>query len=224
MNERIDRVEAEIADLEGDELRLKKSQRYENLNLGEEVELEITQSKLADRRNYRNTLVTALANQRVEEQKKDIFERVNIKVSRHKPKTAIIDSQCILTNIAAIFQEEYELDVKEGDTATFGDVLWALGNASKNPEYYRAPAAPKEGITVPIHKRLLRKEWIYYKALNDFINPKPHPLPIPEIDGEMKLILPNDKHLYNPNRIEATFRKLGIIEPEEIITFQKEEW
>ena len=116
------------------------------------------------------------------------------------------------------------MDVQEGDTATFGDVLWALGNprSSKNPKYYRAPAAPKEGYTVPIHTRLSRKDWIYYRALNDFTNPKAHPLPIPEVDGEMKLILPDKKNLYNPNRIEATFRKLGIIEQEDIITFQKE--
>ncbi len=114
------------------------------------------------------------------------------------------------------------MDVKEGDTATFGDVLWALGNPSKNPKYYRAPAAPKEGNTKPIHTRLSKKDWIYYRALNDFTNPKAHPLPIPEVDGEMKLILPDDKNLYNPHRIEATFRKLGIIEQEDIITFQKE--
>jgi hypothetical protein len=37
------------------------------------------------------------------------------------------------------------LDVKEGDTATFGDVLWALGNPNKNLKYYRAPATPKQG-------------------------------------------------------------------------------
>ena len=98
--------------------------------------------------------------------------------------------------------------------------MYALGN--KNPNKFRAPAAPREGYTEPIHKRLLREDWIYYRALNDFTNPKAHPLPIPEVDGEMKLILPNDKYLYNPNRIEATFRKLGIVEQEDIITFQRE--
>jgi len=224
MEARIDRVEAEIADLKAefyallDKEELSKSEQYKVDNFEKEL------TRLDD---YRKTLVTALATKRVEEQKKGIlFSKALIldsrKVSRHKPNTATIDSRCILTNIAAVFQEEYEFDVKEGDTATFGDVLWALGNPSKNPKYYRAPAAPKEGYTVPIHTRLSRKDWIYYRALNDFTNPKAHPLPIPEVDGEMKLILPDDKNLYNPHRIEATFRKLGIIEQEDIITFQKE--
>jgi hypothetical protein len=223
MEARIDRVEAEIAALEERQLLLTASVNRTAL---EEAELSLLPGKLTRLDDFRKTLVTALATKRVEEQKKGIlFSKALIldsKVSRHKPNTATIDSRCILTNIAAVFQEEYELDVKEGDTATFGDVLWALGNPSKNPKYYRAPAQPKEGYTVPIHKRLSRKDWMYYRALNDFTNPKAHPLPIPEVDGEMKLILPDDKNLYNPHRIEATFRKLGIIEQEDIITFQKE--
>jgi len=221
---RIDRVEAEIAALEERQLLLTASVNRTAL---EEAELSLLPGKLVGRRDRYNTFVTALATKRVEDQKKGIlFSKALIldsrKVSRHKPNTAIIDSRCILTNIAAVFQEEYDLDVEEGDTATFGDVLWALGNPSKNPKYYRAPAAPKEGYTVPIHTRLSRKDWIYYRALNDFTNPKAYPLPIPEVDGKMKLILPDDKYLYNPHRIEATFRKLGIIEQEDIITFQKE--
>jgi hypothetical protein len=223
MEAELQRVNQEIAALKVEYYALLDK---EERSKSEQYKVDNFEKELAQLRVTYNTLVTALATKRVEEQKKGIlFSKALIldsKVSRHKPNTATIDSRCILTNIAAVFQEEYELDVKEGDTATFGDVLWALGNPSKNPKYYRAPAQPKEGYTVPIHKRLSRKDWMYYRALNDFTNPKAHPLPIPEVDGEMKLILPDDKNLYNPHRIEATFRKLGIIEQEDIITFQKE--
>ena len=143
------------------------------------------------------------------------------KVSRHKPNTATVDSRCILTNIAAVFEQEYELDVKPGNVATFGDVLYALGNNSKDPNKFREPAPPKAGYTVPIKKRLSNKDWDFYKSLNDSTNPFVHPLVIPEVNGKMTLVLPDDIH-YNPNRIEATFKRLGIIEQNETIKFQKE--
>jgi hypothetical protein len=58
MNERIDKVEKEIAALEEQhkELTLKKE-----LNDSERYDLEQIPSKLADRRDYRKTLITALA-------------------------------------------------------------------------------------------------------------------------------------------------------------------
>jgi hypothetical protein len=188
------KMEAELQEVKKEIAALYALLDKEELSKSEQYKVDNFEKELTRLDDYRKTLVTALATKRVEEQKKGIlFSKALIldsrKVSRHKPNTATIDSRCILTNIAAVFQEEYELDVKEGDTATFGDVLWALGNPSKNPKYYRAPAAPKEGYTVPIHTRLSRKDGMYYRALNDFTNPKAHPLPIPEVDGEMKLIL-----------------------------------
>ena len=101
------------------------------------------------------------------------------------------------------------MDVKEGDTATFGDVLWALGNPSKNPKKFRPPAAPKEGYTVPIHRRLSRKDWIFYRALNDFTNPKAHPVPIPEVDGKIphSSICIGFESFYPFNKIFMTFEQ-----------------
>jgi hypothetical protein len=88
-----------------------------------------------------------------------------------------------LTDVAGIFQEEYELDVREGVTATFGDVLWALGNKKKN----RPAAQPREvDNDVPIHKRLNSKEWKYCIALHELTNPKCHNFPISEVGATSK--------------------------------------
>ena len=58
MNERIDKVEQQIADLEERQLLLTAKLNRTPL---EEAELSLLPSKLADRRLYRQSLVTALA-------------------------------------------------------------------------------------------------------------------------------------------------------------------
>jgi hypothetical protein len=121
-----------------------------------------------------------------------------------------------LTNVAGIFQEEYELDVREGLTATFGDVLWALGNKRKN----RLPAQPREGCNVPIHNRLNSKEWKYCIALNELTNPRCHNFPITEVGGAKKLILPAEA--YKPEIVTAMLVNLGIVEKGEKVVIQKE--
>jgi len=100
--------------------------------------------------------------------------------------------------------------------ATFGDVLYGLGNRK------RAAAKPKDPNTAPIYTRLTKKEWTYFKQLNETTNPKTHSLVIPEVDGKMKLVLPDDKALYNPDLIMNTFLKLNIINQGDEIKFEKE--
>ena len=110
--------------------------------------------------------------------------------------------------------------MRNGHTATFEDLWEARGKESIDPKKHREPAEPFEASTGPINEKLTDREWDFLDALNQATNTKVHLTPIPEVNGKMKLILPND--FYNPTTVEKVLRKLEIIEPEEPIVFQPE--
>ena len=120
--------------------------------------------------------------------------------------------------MAEAFYSDYELNVKDGYSPTFGNVLHGLGDKEKA----RLPAKPREGVTVPIEEMLEPKEWEYFKALNSHINGSVHSSKIPLVDGKYKLILPDQQDLYKPDLIIDAFIKLDIIQREKEIVFQKQ--
>ena len=128
----------------------------------------------------------------------------------------------MLTRIARTFQKEYHLGLKQGTKATFGNVLWALGNDSKKPSKFRSPALPKDGYTIPIRERYPKQLWDFLEKLNEKVNGEVHFDIFPQVNGKIKLILPNDDGLYNPEMFEKALRIVNIIEPEEEIIFQRD--